>query len=96
MAAEEKSETWAWTATWVLLLGVVLVLGAVHVVMTARERSLGADAERMMLQEYPEALAVSEPHRIEDGVFRIDVVSGGRLLKCVVNLPEQRLDCFER
>ena len=91
---EETGQNWfVWFVIWALLLPTLVAVG----ISAATEPSQSAaDAEGLVLDEYPNGRITSPIREIGGGLFRVDVVADGRLLKCIVDVLSTRANCFER
>ena len=91
---EDTGQNWfVWFVIWALLLPALVAVGISAATDPTRSMS---EVEGLVLDEYPDGHIASSTREIDDGLFRVDVVTDGRLLKCIVDLPSMRADCFER
>lgn len=91
---DETGRSWfVWLMIWALLLPTLVAVGISAATNPSRPTS---EVEGLVLDKYPDSRIASSTREIADGLFRVDVVTDGRLLKCIVDLPGARADCFER
>ncbi|MFC8797294.1 hypothetical protein ACFT2C_06150 [Promicromonospora sp. NPDC057138] len=82
-----------WIAIWALLIPTLVAVGISATTDPSRSAS---EVEGIVLDEYPNSRIASSTREIGEGLFRVDVVTDDRLLKCIVDVPSTRADCFER